>query len=312
MSTLTRAAATAAAGLTLVCLTTASAQPAPAPSVATTTTPKATLVAQLSGRNTALDASPDPKGRVIYFTTSGSGGPGIYRVAIGGGAHRPVRVGAPLRGPAGIAVSNDATRLFVADTRAGHILVVRVRDGAAHVLAGTKGSAPRGLEIQTRDGRDFVVYTGRSRAKPALLRISASGAARPTVLLAGAPLRAPDGVAISKTGAIYVTDHSGADGGRALRIDAAGVTTVADHIRLGHPGGIALTRDESKLLISSLKRGAGTAQVLIVDTATGATSTFDDVIGANHHAGGLHRARAAVPFGWADVSRTGRVYRVEP
>ena len=132
------------------------------------------------------------------------------------------------------------------------------------------------------------------------------------MLLAGAPLRAPDGVAISKTGAIYVTDHSGASGGRALRIDGTSVTTVADHILLGHPGGIALTLDESKLLISSLKRGAGTAQVLIVDTASGATSTFDDVIGANHHAGGLHRARAAVPFGWADVQRPGRVYRVEP
>jgi sugar lactone lactonase YvrE len=310
MTTLTKAAATAAAGLTLVCLTTAPARSAPAASVAAT--PKATLVVQLSGRNTALDASPDPQGTVIYFTTSGSKGPGVYRVPIGGGAHRPVLVGAPLRGPAGLAVSNDGKRLFVADTSAGHILVVRVRDGASHVLAGTQGTAPRGLEVQTRGGRELVVYTGRSHGKPALLRLSASGATRPTVLLAGAPLRAPDGVAISRTGAIYVTDHSGSSGGRALRIDGTSVTTVADHILLGHPGGIALTLDESKLLISSLKRGAGTAQVLIVDTASGATSTFDDVIGANHHAGGLHRARAAVPFGWADVSRSGRVYRVEP
>lgn len=82
--------------------------------------------------------------------------------------------------------------------------------------------------------------------------------------------------------------------------------------QLSGRGGIALTLDESKLLISSLKRGTGTAQVLIVDIATGATSTFDDVIGVNDHAGGLHRARAAVPFGGADVQRPGRVYRVEP
>jgi sugar lactone lactonase YvrE len=310
MTMLTKAAATAAAGLTLVCLTTASAQPTPAARAAGT--PSATLVAQLPADNTALDASPDPSGRVIYFTTSGKGGPGIYRVPAAGGARHAVLVGGRLRAPAGLAVSNDGKRLYVADRKAGHILVVAARGGAAHVLRGSAGSSPRGLEIQTRGGRDFVVFTGRSHGQPALLRLRTTGAARPTVLRRGAPLRAPDGVAISKTGAIYVTDHSGASGGRALRIDGTAVTTVADHILLGHPGGIALTLDESKLLISSLRRGAGTAQVLIVDTASGATSTFDDVISANHAAGGLHRARAAVPFGWADVSRSGHVYRVDP
>jgi len=312
MNTLSRgcaAGAAIAASLALVSMTTASARPAGAARAAST--PTATLVAQLTD-NTALDASPDPSGRVIYFTTGANHGPGIYRVPATGGAKHAVLVGGRLRGPAGIAVSNDGKRLYVADRKASHILVVAARGGAAHVLRGSAGSVPRGLEIQTRGGRDFVVYTGRSAGKPALLRLSTAGAARPTVLLAGASLRAPDGVAVSKTGAIYVTDHSGANGGRALRIDATGVTTVADHILLGHPGGIALTLDESKLLISSLKRGAGTAQVLIVDTAIGATSTFDDVISANHHAGGLHRARAAVPFGWADVQRPGRVYRVEP
>jgi sugar lactone lactonase YvrE len=294
----------------LVCVTTAPATPAHVARAATT--PKATLVAQLPGHNTALDASPDPKGKVIYFTTTGNRGPGIYRVPIGGGAQHPVLVGKPLRTPNGVAVSNDAKHLFVADTRAGHILVVRIRDGASHVLAGTRGSAPRGLEIQTRAGKELVVYTGKAAdGKPAVLRIGARGGARPEVLLEGAPLSKPDGVAISRAGAIYVTDH-GPAGGRALRIDGTNVATVASGVHLGHPAGIALTFDESKLLISSLDRARGTAQVLIVDVATGQTSVFDDVISANRSAGGLHRARAAIPIGWADVSRSGRVYRVEP
>lgn len=305
-STATAVAATAATGLALAAISAASAQPPIA-----TGTPNATLVARLAGQNTALDASPDPTGKVIYFTTNGSRGPAIYRVPASGGHKHAVLVGKPLRGPAGLAVSNDGKRLFVADTRAGHILVVPVDGAAPHVLGGTDGTAPRGLEIQTLGGRELVVYTGKAGdGSPAVLRISAGGAAHPSVVLEGAPLRDPDGVAISRDGAIYVTDH-GAGGGRALRIAGGQVTTVASGVALGHPAGIALTQDESKLLISSLNKARGTAQVEMVDLATGQTSVFDRVIGANHSAGGLHRARAAAVMGWADVSRSGRVYRVE-
>ena len=142
------------------------------------------------------------------------------------------------------------------------------------------------------------------------IRDSTTGAARPTVVAKGGALRDPDGVAISRTGAIFVTDHG--LGGRALRIAGSKVSTVAGAIRLGDPAGVALTLDESHLLVSSLHKAKGTAQVVIVDLASGATSTFDDVIGTNRSAGGLHRARAAVPMGWADVQRPGRIYRVDP
>ena len=303
-------AATAATVPALLALTTAAARPLDITRSSHAERPRVMLVAQQSQR-TALDASPDPAGKVIYFTTGGSSGPAIFRVPATGGKQRMVLGGRPLRGPEGLAVSNDGRRLYVADRRAGHILVVPVGGSRPHVLRGTAGTAPRGLEIQTRAGRDHVVFSGRTReGRPAVMRISVRGAARPAVLASGAPLRAPDGVAVSRTGAIYVTDH-GAGGGRALRIADGHVTTIAGNIRLGTPGGIALTLDESHLLISSLS-ATGTAQVLIVDLASGATSTFDDVIGANRGAGGLHRARAAVPMGWADVQRPGRVYRVDP
>ena len=309
MTTFTKAAATAAAGLTLVSMATASAKPVTRDSH--NERPKVQLVAQLGARSTALDASPDPAGKVIYYTTGGER-PGIFRVPAAGGAQRTVLSGGPLRRPEGLAVSNDGKRLYVADTRAGHILVVPVSGAKAHVLRGTAGTSPRGLEIQTRGGKELVVYTGTAAdGTPAVLRIGAGGAARPSVVLKGAPLQRPDGVAISRAGVIYVTDHAAA-GGLALRIDGSNVTTVASAIRLGHPAGIALTLDETHLLVSSLNKATGTAQVVIVDLASGATSVFDDVIGSNKSAGGLHRARAAVPMGWADVRRPGRIYRVDP
>ncbi len=252
-------AATIAAGLALVSMTAAQAS-------SHNERPKVQLVAQLGAQSTALDASPDPAGKVIYYTTRGER-PGIFLGPVSG--------------------------------------------GKPHVLRGTAGTSPRGLEIQTRAGKDYVVYSGRARdGKPAVLRIRTLGTARPAVVVKGGALRGPDGVAIAKTGAIFVTDHG--LGGRALRIAGSKVTTVAGGIRLGDPAGIALTLDETHLLVSSLNKAKGTAQVVIVDLATGATSTFDDVIGTNRSAGGLHRARAAVPMGWADVQRPGRIYRVDP
>lgn len=49
-----------------------------------------------------------------------------------------------------------------------------------------------------------------------------------------------------------------------------------------------------------------------VDLATGRTAAATKVIGTNRNsAGGLHRAHAAPVLAWADVSRSGRVYRVD-
>jgi hypothetical protein len=324
---LTLAAATAATGLALITMTGASARSAPVARPAAATrpgagpevpsptvpAPRVTLVARLPVGDAEIDASPDPSGRTIYFTTDGPGGPGIFRVPAAGGPYQPVLVGPPLRGPSELAVSNDGAELFVADRAAGEILVEPVTGGMPRVLRGTAGSAPRGVELETLDGQDYVVYTGRDphTGRPALLRVSVAGAARPAVVFEGLPLRSPDGVAVSRTGVIYVTDQGGSQG-RVLRIDGRRVRTVATGVTLGRPGGVALTLDESKLLVSSLNPVTRTAQVLIVDTRSGLTTTFDGVIGANRMAGGLHRARDASSLGWAGVSRDGLIYRIDP
>lgn len=132
-------------------------------------------------------------------------------------------------------------------------------------------------------------------------------------MLKGAPLRHPDAVAISRRGTIYVTDRGSgrARDGRVLRIGRQ-VRQIASDIRLGDPAGLALTRDDSTLLVSSLHPARRSAQVLLVDTTTLATSVFNDTIGQNRSAGGLHRGLATDVMAWADVSRSGKVYRLDP
>jgi DNA-binding beta-propeller fold protein YncE len=285
---------------------------APGPAHATT----ATLVATLSGPNRALDAVPDPSGRTIFFTTDGRDGPAIVRVPAAGGAPRTVLAGAPLVEPVGLAVSADGRRLYVADRGADRILVV-TRDGrTVRSLAGSAGTRPRGLEVQPRGAGERIVFTGRDprSGAAAVLALGARGAKHPVVLAAGAPLRRPEGVAIAADETLYVSDRGLGRrlDGRVLRIAGGRTTVVARSVRLGDPAGIALTRGDATLLVSSLAASAGTAQVLLVDTATLATSTFDDVIGANRSAGGLHRGLRTEVMAWADVQRPGRIYRVDP
>jgi DNA-binding beta-propeller fold protein YncE len=275
----------------------------------------ATLVATVPGAD-ALDAVPDPAGRTIFFTTDGPDGPAIMRVPSGGGAVHTVLAGRPLVDPTGLAVAADGKRLFVADAGAGRILVVS-RDGrSVRSLAGSLGTRPRGLDVQLRGAARRLVFTGVDPADgaPAVLALGAQGAKHATVLAKGAPLRRPQGVAVARDGTVYVSDRGLGRrlDGRVLRLAGATMTTVARGIRLGDPAGISLTRDESTLLVSSLAPFAGTAQVQLIDTATLATSTFDDVIGANRAAGGLHRGLRTEVMAWADVSRSGRVYRVDP
>jgi hypothetical protein len=52
---------------------------------------------------------------------------------------------------------------------------------------------------------------------------------------------------------------------------------------------------------------------LLLTLATGKTAVATRVVGVNKNSsGGLHRAANAPILAWADVSRSGKIYRVEP
>ncbi len=279
-----------------------------------------TIVTQGGDFHVPLDAAPSPDGATFYFVArDGAHGPGLYRAPASGGAAVEVSVGAPFATPRGLAISTDGQRIVVADATAGMhggLYVVPVAGGAPTLLPGTEGTAPQGLEIVAQGGADQVYFTGAaSDGSPAVFQIPlAGGAAR--VLAQGGMLRHPQGVAVTRGGVAFVSDRVDAmtGTGAVYRIEGAAVTTLVNNVRLGDPAGITLTPDERVLGVSSLDPSAGTSQVLLVDLASGMTSTFNQVINASHSAGGLHRAHggASTDFAWADCTYAGngRVVKV--
>ena len=229
MTTFTKAAATAAAGLTLVSM----ARRRRSPSRATRTTSGPRSSSSRSSARAAPRSTPAPTPRARSSTTRPAATrPAIFRVPAAGGAQRTVLGGGPLRRPEGLAVSNDGKRLYVADTRAGHILVVPVSGAKPHVLRGTAGTSPRGLEIQTRGGKELVVYTGRAATAAPPCCASARAAPRGRRVVSRARrCSAPTASRSREPG--RSTSPTTPLGGRALRIDGSKVTTVAGAIRLG-------------------------------------------------------------------------------
>jgi sugar lactone lactonase YvrE len=250
---------------------------------------------------TAIDATPSPDGAEVFFTAANGQAHGVFRVPAAGGTVATVALGAPFEMPVGIAAGSDGGPIYVADTAADVVFAVPVAGGAPVAVPGTQGLAPRGLEVVSESGADVLYVAGRD----GVFKIPATGAAAPTVVAKGAPLGAPEAVTVARDGTVYATDREG-----VFRITAAGIERVAA-IRAPVLAGVTLTLDDSTLLVSTLS-GRGSDQVLLVDTASGKTSTFDKVIGENRAGAGLHRARNANVFAWADATvpmiRPSRVY----
>ncbi|MFO0652510.1 MAG: hypothetical protein U0326_40205 [Polyangiales bacterium] len=277
-------------------------------------------VATLAGGFTApLDAAPSPDGATIYFIARGGDhGPGLFRVTATGGNAAEVAVGAPFATPRGLAVSSDGTRIVVADATAGTrggLYVVPASGGAPTLLAGTEGTSPQGLEVVSQNGADQVYFTGvASDGSPAVFQIAlAGGAAR--VVARGAMLHHPQAIAVNRAGVVFVSARERRHGRRrGAPHRRSAVSALVNNVRLGDPAGITLSPDERVLGVSSLHPTEGTCQVLLVDVATGMTSTFSDVIRANRAAGGVHRAHggASTDLAWADLTAggTGVVYRI--
>lgn len=261
------------------------------------------------------DSTPDPDATTIYFTAAGEQGPAVFRVPASGGEAVALASGAPFVDPVGIAISGDARRLYVADPGAGQIFALPVEGGTPTALAGSHGSAPRGLAVAGAGDQELLYFTGvdPSDGQPAVLKLPAGGAA--SVVAKGAPLVAPDGIAITESGVLYVSDRSaGGNGlGAIFKIEAGAVSPVVKQVRVGDPAGVALTRDDRVLLVSALQPDRDSDQVLLVDLATLATGSVTQGIAQNQRAGGVHRARNSNVFSWADLSAGGggRVYRIE-
>lgn len=246
------------------------------------------------------------KGGATYFTADGPSGPGVFVASSVGEEARALATGRAFGRPVGIALSADMMTVFVADAQADAVFTVPASGGTPTVLPGTSGLRPRGLEV--RGDRLYLTGVDPGSGTPSVLSLPAGGGPV-TVLASGLVL--PDGLAVRDDGPVFVTERFG---GSVLRIANGSATPMPgiSGVLLGQPAGLAVAPDGSGLLVSSLHPKDGTAQILIVDIASGATRIFDDVIGANRGAGGLHRAPDGSAYAWCDstVGARGGVYRI--
>jgi sugar lactone lactonase YvrE len=270
---------------------------------------------------TPLDSTPNPNADTIYFTAQVKNGKdkGVFTVPAKGGKATVLFSGAPFTSPAGIAMSLDGRQIFVADAGANGIFSMNA-DGTGEpaLIPGTQSTSPRNLDVVSERDQMTIYYTGQDArdGQPAVFKISVFGATQPAVVFKGTPLVDPDGVAVGPNGTVYVADRAaaGKSMGKVFTITSDKIAVLVENVHTGKPAGIALTKDGSTLLVSSYQSNSKYDQVLVVNTATGASSIVTDVVGLNKDAGGIHRAHNLNVFSWCGLTAgdTGRVYRVSP
>jgi sugar lactone lactonase YvrE len=286
-------------------------------------------VANAAEAENPVDATPSPDGNDIYFIAStrkadpeGLGFervPAIFKVSAKGGPLTKLFEGAPLGSPFNITISDDGQTLFLADSAAdttedrsdGKVWTMSAGGGAPTALAGTDGLAPGGVEVMG----DTLYITGHKDGQAGVFRTGLGGG-NVTALKTGAPFTDPSGVAVAKSGEVYVVDSGSvmsAEGGASvIKVTADGNASVlVSGIAIGHPGGIALAADDKTLFISGLDSGKGTDTVYAVKLdGLQISEAFTSTIGEFYDSAGLHRARTTNVFAWADsrAGKTGTVY----
>jgi hypothetical protein len=282
-----------------------------------------------------VDATPSPDGKDIYFIAFSSRAdadgirmervPAIYKVpAAGGTAPAKLFEGAPLMSPFGITISDDGQTLFIADSSAdaggeedrsdGRVFSMSAGGGTPTALAGTESITPAGIEAA---GASLYV-TGRKDGLPGLYKTGTSGGAVSPVAV-GAPFSDPGGVAVATNGIAYVIDTGSAVNGQALasvvKVMPDGKTEIIlEGLSVGHPAGIAIVKDESAILVSGLDAAEGTDRVFRVELGSRSVRELKGTIGDFYESAGLHRARFADVYAWADshANNTGTVYVLKP
>lgn len=289
-----------------------------------------------------VDATPSPDGKDVYFIAFSSRldadgirmerVPAIYKTSAAPGAPaQKLFEGAPLNSPFGITISDDGQTLFIADSSAdgsstadgvegadrsdGRVFSMSTGGGAPTSLAGTEGITPAGLEAM---GASLFV-TGRKDGLPGLFKTGIGGGAVSAVAV-GAPFADPGGVAVTRDGVAYVVDTGSSTFSTTALASVVKVTpdgkteVIIDGLSVGHPAGIALVNDESAILVSALDSASGTDRVFRISLGDRSVTQLSEKIGDFSESAGLHRARNAEVFAWADshANNTGTVYVLKP
>ncbi len=271
-----------------------------------------------------FDATPDGTGDNVYVVGLDKDGNAVISAAKMDGSltSKALWTGTPLVSPLNIATSTDGKTLFITDPGAedpsgnpGRIFTIPADGGGIDIVTGADGYRPRGLEIMSADGKDVIYFAGTDTdGKSGVFKVAADNSGPATAVATGAPFNDPSGVVVSANGDVYACDTAqDADAlGSVIAIKGGTATTLMAGVRAGFPCGIALTADESTLMVSALDPLEQTDVVIMVDLATKETSYFSDGISTFVESAGLHRAKqGGNTFAWADGSANGgRVFRV--
>jgi sugar lactone lactonase YvrE len=264
-----------------------------------------------------LDATPSSDGNTVFFTARNADGAGIFKSASAGGATTVLHAGDPISAPVGISVSTDDQMVFVADPGAsvneqdeGALWMVPAAGGAPTLVSGTAGYAPRGIVVVNEGGSDQLYFTGKTPGEnlPGVFKVSASGGTV-EALASGGLFSDPNGIAVTREGVIYVADSAAKDleagSARVIQVANKQATLLQDGLRVGFPAGIALSQDDSVVLVSALDPATRTDQVVRIELASKQVTTVNMGISTFEEAAGLHRAANAEVYAWADSSADG-------
>jgi sugar lactone lactonase YvrE len=275
--------------------------------------------------STPFDATPNPAGDTVYFTAIGPDGPGVFRVpAAGGAAVTTLYDGPLLTAPFSIATSTDGQMLFITDTGAedmtndaGRIFTLPNDGGMPAPLMQADAFKPRAIEIHAEGGADQIYFTGtNATGEHGIFTMPAAGGAV-TEVAKGSPFQDPSGIAIAANGDAYVCDTQASPGGRAsILVKYATepmVATIAAGLGVGYPCGVALSGDDATLFVSGIDPVTGKGVIFKVATTTPNTVTTQS-LGDLEESAGLHRAKCANVFAWADskANAGGTVFVLQP
>jgi hypothetical protein len=271
-----------------------------------------------------FDATPDLTGDNVYAVGLDKDGNAVISQAKMDGSltSKALWTGAPLVSPLNITTSTDGKTLFITDPGAedpsenpGRIFTIPADGGGIDIVTGADGYRPRGLEILSVDGKDVIFFAGTSpNGENGVFKVPADNSGPATAVAIGAPFNDPSGVVVSANGDVYACDTAqDADGlGSVIAVKGGTATTLKTGVRAGFPCGIALTADESTLMVSALDPLEQTDTVIMIDLATNEATYFSDGINTFVESAGLHRAKqGGNTFAWADsLANGGRVFRL--
>jgi sugar lactone lactonase YvrE len=269
------------------------------------------LLTRNASFSTPLTVVLTASGATSYFTArTPAGAAALFRSAGAGMTPTAVPVtGVALVFPTGMAISGDDNRIYIADQAANRAMTGSGTEEGALISIPTEGGAATALNIGAlRRPRAVTAHGTPEQLTPVVARMAATGGTVTVLAMGGgtSPLRDPSAVAVAADGTTYVTDGRADSGlGAVFRIPMGGAPArIVGRLRMSHPAGIALSRDERRLLVAGwdVETGPGRLTWVGVDGA-GAMSPM--ALGAPLTSPvGLTRARNADIYGIADDTAT--------